>query len=221
MRFGLIVLTCLFILTLLVQGSSLQLSALTESPYKLPYPAGKEYIVTQGNNSPGGSHSKKVDPKAIFAFDFGMLDGDSIAASRSGKVLAVQDNFQSGKCDPSYYNKANYIVIDHGDGTSALYLHLKYKSVKVNEGEWVEQGQIIAEADATGYVCGITGNHLHFQVQETPKDRNHWYTQSIPISFADKDALTKEPDGIPKEDKKYVSDNGKKEELLLGEGDVN
>ncbi|GAH12591.1 unnamed protein product, partial [marine sediment metagenome] len=34
-----------------------------------------------------------------------------------------------------------------------------------------------------------------------------WYTQSIPISFSDKDVLAKEKDAIPKTGKSYKSDN--------------
>lgn len=175
------------------------------SPYKLPYPAGMAYLVTQGNDTgkAGGTHYGIAE----FAFDFGMGGGDPVVVSREGRVLYVKDDSNEGGCHPFYGNKANYVVIDHGDGSSALYLHLKYKSVVVQEEEWVEQGQVIASADASGYVCGRTGNHLHFQIQKTPKSRQHWYTQSMTISFSDEDVLAKEPDGIPKTGRKYESDN--------------
>ncbi|MBC8275792.1 MAG: PD40 domain-containing protein, partial [Chloroflexi bacterium] len=71
----------------------------------------------------------------------------------------------------------------------------------VKEGQDVEQGQIIARADSTGYV---TAAHLHFQIQETG---TNWYTQSIQISFSDVDVLSKEKDGVPKQGKSYKSDN--------------
>ncbi|MDO8436035.1 MAG: peptidoglycan DD-metalloendopeptidase family protein [bacterium] len=188
-----------FLLIFLIKTNSPSVFSSEESPYKLPYSAGREYTVKQGNY---GDYSHKG--KATFAFDFNLADGAPVAVSRAGKVLAVKDVSNKGGCDPKYKNEPNYVVIDHRDGTSALYLHLQYNSATVREGEDVKQGQIIAKADTTGWACGA---HLHFQVQETPKDKAHWYTQSIQISFSDADVLRQEPDGIPKERKSYISDN--------------
>jgi hypothetical protein len=171
-----------------------------DSPYKLPYPAGTAFRVTQGNSGSTSHYGR-----AQYAFDFdGGFDGKPVVASRSGTVLFLKDDSAEGGCRANFGKKANYVVIDHGDGTSALYLHLQYKSITVKEGQRVQQGQQIALADSTGYVCGA---HLHFQVQQTPRDRSHWYTQSIKISFADADVLAQEPDGIPKAGKTYRSSN--------------
>ena len=173
------------------------------SAYKLPYPAGSSYLLTQENDTcdeEGGTHCGK----GKYAFDFAMPRGASVVASREGTVLIVKDDSDEGGCDGIYGNKANYIVIDHGDSTSALYLHLMYTSAIVEEGEWVYQGQEIASSNATGHACG---NHLHFQVQQTPSSRWNWYTQSIPISFSDDDVISKHPDGIPLGGETYLSDN--------------
>lgn len=186
-------------------------TTLSESPYKLPYPAGKEHTVMQGNFG-GLSHNDPKDPRPNYAFDFNLADGELVVASRTGKVLSIQDKFGRGgkNSDP---NKVNYVLIDHKDGTSALYLHLQKDSIVVQEGEEVAQGQVIGRADSSGYV---TGAHLHFQVQITPKEvwydlskgfKRGWYTQSIQISFSDADVLAKEPDGIPQEGESYISDN--------------
>ncbi|MDO8551089.1 MAG: M23 family metallopeptidase [bacterium] len=194
-------------------GNSFSLFASSESPYKLPYPAGKEYRVTQGNDTKSWENRTHYGI-AKYAFDFdGKFDGNPVVDSRSGKVLSIQDKFGKGKCGPEVQNEVNYVLIDHGDGTSALYLHLQKGSIIVKEDEDVRQGQVIGKADSSGYVCGA---HLHFQVQVTPKKiyynsfkgyNRGWYTQSIQISFSDKDVLAKEPDGIPRERKSYISDN--------------
>ncbi|MFD0269681.1 M23 family metallopeptidase [Streptomyces sp. NPDC127106] len=59
----------------------------------------------------------------------------------------------------------NHIVLELGDGTYALYGHLKRGSLKVGVGDRVTAGQLIAE-------CGNSGNstepHVHFQLMDGP-----------------------------------------------------
>ncbi|WNI23472.1 M23 family metallopeptidase [Streptomyces sp. ITFR-16] len=59
----------------------------------------------------------------------------------------------------------NHIVLDLGDGTYAMYAHLRNGSLRVREGEKVRAGQQIAE-------CGNSGNstepHVHFQLMDDP-----------------------------------------------------
>ena len=94
-----------------------------------------------------------------------------------GKVLLV-----FGDWSPDHHGgielarEVNYVVIDHLDGTSALYLHLSKVSVKI--GDKISQGQEIGLSGNTGW---STEPHLHFQVQNTGSD---WFNQSIPISFS-------------------------------------
>jgi murein DD-endopeptidase MepM/ murein hydrolase activator NlpD len=67
-------------------------------------------------------------------------------------------------CDTSAcVDLANYVVIDHGDGTASIYLHVDGGSLdpSVRCGSTVHQGQRLAFAGATGWA---TGPHLHFQV---------------------------------------------------------
>ena len=51
-------------------------------------------------------------------------------------------------------------MIDHGDGIFTLYAHCSKLISKV--GDYVEQGQVIAEVGSTGQA---TGNHLHLEVR--------------------------------------------------------
>lgn len=59
----------------------------------------------------------------------------------------------------------NHLVLDLGDGTYALYAHLRRGSLRVRVGETVRAGQQVAE-------CGNSGNstepHVHFQLMDDP-----------------------------------------------------
>ncbi|MFI6648721.1 M23 family metallopeptidase [Streptomyces sp. NPDC050529] len=59
----------------------------------------------------------------------------------------------------------NHLVLDLGNGTYAMYAHLRRGSLRVRAGEAVRAGQILAE-------CGNSGNstepHVHFQLMDDP-----------------------------------------------------
>ncbi|MFD0022825.1 M23 family metallopeptidase [Streptomyces sp. NPDC058382] len=59
----------------------------------------------------------------------------------------------------------NHVVLDLGDGTYAMYAHLRHGSLQVRAGETVRVGQPLAE-------CGNSGNstepHVHFQLMDNP-----------------------------------------------------
>lgn len=59
----------------------------------------------------------------------------------------------------------NHLVLDLGDGTYAMYAHLRRGSLRVRVGEAVRAGQQLAE-------CGNSGNstepHVHFQLMDDP-----------------------------------------------------
>jgi murein DD-endopeptidase MepM/ murein hydrolase activator NlpD len=161
--------------------------------YKLPYPGGITYRVSQGNNS-SYSHTGK----SKYAFDFAMSVGSDVVAVAAGEVVLVKENSNIGGCNSGYANDANYVLIEHNDGRRSLYLHLKYNSVNVSVGQMVQQGQKIAESGQTGYACGA---HLHFQLQE--QGGGSWWEQSVPIVFSDVSGNG----GVPLEDNYYTSGN--------------
>ncbi len=207
--------------------------ALVASPYKLPVSPHQSIYVNQGNK---GAFSHGSRSYSAYAFDFvaendkGANTSFTIAASRGGTVLSTRSD-SSTQCSglnvksdgtelKNCWAEANYILIDHKDGTSGLYLHLKKDSIHVEAGDQVQQGQEIATSGTTGYSTGI---HLHFQTESTPcsqkdekesgqckKTAGWWFTQSTEISFSDKDVLKKNSTGIPSSDSKdnpYTSDN--------------
>lgn len=81
--------------------------------------------------------------------DIGVNSGTEIVASMEGSVELVSD----------YGDYGNHIKITNGD-ISTLYAHCS--KIVVNTGDYISQGQKIAEAGATGKA---TGPHLHFEIR--------------------------------------------------------
>ena len=75
-------------------------------------------------------------------------EGTNIMASASGVVTKATYSSSFG----------NNITIDHGNGVETMYLHCS--ALAVEEGDHVEQGQVIAYVGTTG---SSTGNHLDFR----------------------------------------------------------
>lgn len=81
--------------------------------------------------------------------DIGCGYGDAIMAADSGTVIVAEYGYSGG----------NYVMIDHGNGFTTMYLH--NSSLAVSVGDVVAQGQTIAYAGSTGI---STGTHCHFSV---------------------------------------------------------
>ncbi len=79
--------------------------------------------------------------------DFRAAVGVPIIAANAGVVVIAKKRFFAG----------NSVVIDHGRGIFTQYYHMS--KIKVKVGDWVEKGQLLGLAGATGRV---TGPHLHF-----------------------------------------------------------
>ena len=93
-------------------------------------------------------------PHSHTGIDVSATTGTPITAAKSGQVII------SEKGTGSTWSYGEYVVIDHGDGTTTLYAHMNYRAV--SEGEIVTQGQYIGDVGATG---NVTGPHLHFEVR--------------------------------------------------------
>ncbi len=198
------------------------------SSYLLPWPGGESFRVLQGPlimdgmgvcTSGCGSHQ---DPDGRHAWDFDLPEGTTVLAARGGTVGLVVGSWRPDHCGglgpvtnplPGYTvnqamgNQANLVRIDHGDGTSALYLHLSEVApaieLKARDGGSVARGDVLGRSGKTGLTGCVP--HLHFQVEKTaPAD---WYTESLPIVFGDPDVLAQDPDGLPAEGSSYRSGN--------------
>jgi murein DD-endopeptidase MepM/ murein hydrolase activator NlpD len=140
--------------------------------YALPYSPGKSYRVSQGYN---GAYSHFGSNQ--YAIDFRMPVGTPIHATRGGVVVAAKDSSDKGGPNRKYEAHANYIIIQHPDGTMGHYVHLAHKGNAVKVGDTIRRGQFIGLSGNTGF---STGPHLHFAVF---KARNGKERATIPVRF--------------------------------------
>ncbi|WP_326698850.1 M23 family metallopeptidase [Streptomyces sp. NBC_01754] len=95
-------------------------------------------------------------------------DGQRDHLSRnSGPALAYLMLFEGAVRDMAGAHRVvgNHIVLDIGDGTYAMYAHIRRGSLQVKAGDTVRTGQRLAR-------CGNSGNstepHVHFQLMDHP-----------------------------------------------------
>ena len=132
------------------------ISSDTSYVYCLPYEAGKSHLLIQGANS-------RLSHRHELSLDFKMKVGCKILAARDGIVIEAKSDSKRGGLKHENYSDGNFIIIKHGDGSTAYYWHLTYNGVKVNVGEIVKKGQFIGLSGNTGYTAFP---HLHFQVTD-------------------------------------------------------
>ena len=151
--------------------------------YALPYRRNRSYILTQGFN---GKHTHKG--KSAYALDFKMAIGTPIHAMRDGIVVAVESKNTEHGYSKEYMNKANHIVIQHDDGTMAMYAHLKPNGVKVKLGQKVVKHQYIGLSGNTGF---SSGPHLHVHISAIKSFRSG--SQSVAFKFKTKKGVVSKP----------------------------
>ncbi|MDD2409856.1 MAG: M23 family metallopeptidase [Bacilli bacterium] len=86
----------------------------------------------------------------------------NIVAARNGIVEKVVSDCTMAdglSCGGKY---GNYVVLSHGDGNYTYYAHLHEGTIKVSQGQSVEQGQVLGKMGSTG---NSTGPHLHFEIR--------------------------------------------------------
>ncbi|HRG96896.1 MAG TPA: M23 family metallopeptidase [Polyangiaceae bacterium] len=128
--------------------------------YRLPWRAGTSMRLTQDcNDSCCADHVGD----AKYAWDFANGGAFPVVAVRGGTVTHLKINSTRGCGTSSCANDANVVVVDHGDGTHATYLHLQGGTLGpgVTCGGTVTRGQVLGTAGTTGWSTGI---HLHLQV---------------------------------------------------------
>jgi hypothetical protein len=131
--------------------------------YRLPWHHGTSMWLSQDCNDACCNDHVGTD---AYAWDFADGTFFDVVAARSGTVTHVKIDSTTGCASSSCASYANYIVIDHGDGTQSTYLHLLGSSLdpSVTCGAWVQQGQRLATAGSTGWA---SGTHLHYQVSKS------------------------------------------------------
>ena len=148
--------------------------------HQLPFRQGFETRVMQGFH---GAHSHADDQP--YAIDFLCDEGDAIVATRSAVVWEVKEDSLSGCADASCDGDANYVLLDHGDGTYTGYHHLAPMGALVEPGQKVCRGQVIGVCGVTGYT---TGAHLHWELSDSAH-------KTIPARFVE--AHRHDPIGYP------------------------
>ena len=86
-----------------------------------------------------------------------MHNGVDLASSKGDHIVAVR----SGVVTRATYDSAGgwYVVVNHGDGFSSVYMHMTNYVVSV--GQTVSAGQLLGYVGSTGV---STGPHLHFAI---------------------------------------------------------
>jgi murein DD-endopeptidase MepM/ murein hydrolase activator NlpD len=96
-----------------------------------------------------------TESKRHQGIDIACLPGTSIKASSSGTVIYSSNRIKG---------YGNLIILRHSDEFVTVYAHNQVNLVE--EGGWVEKGQIIGKVGQTGRA---TGPHLHFEIRRNNK----------------------------------------------------
>lgn len=86
-----------------------------------------------------------------YGIDLATTGGEDILAVKSGTVVLSAYKGSYG----------NLVIIEHEDGYKTYYTHCS--RLNVNQGEKVNQGDVIAQVGSTG---NSTGPHLHFEIRD-------------------------------------------------------
>ena len=113
--------------------------------------------------------------------------GKNVIAPANGKVVKIVNGIQDNEIGIRNETQflGNHIIIKHAENEYSLIAHLQQYSIKVEEGQDIKCGKIIAK-------CGNSGNstepHIHFQVMN---DKNIEDSTSLKIRFLNDQELIK------------------------------
>ncbi len=105
--------------------------------------------------------SRYVETQGIHGYngvDLGAPLGTPVMASADGEIIVAKASGYNG-------GYGSYVVVQHANGSQTLYAHLS--KVSTYAGATVKQGQVIGAVGSTGR---STGNHLHLEIRNGPKN---------------------------------------------------
>ncbi|MGE3166770.1 MAG: peptidoglycan DD-metalloendopeptidase family protein [Planctomycetota bacterium] len=110
-----------------------------------------------GSKSYDGHRGIDIDVPTFRAMDANF----PIIAAAAGTVVGLEDsNFDRNmSCTGNW----NFVKLEHADGTTSTYGHLKQNSVVVSMGQHVTAGTVLGVVGSSG--CS-TAPHLHFEVRD-------------------------------------------------------
>lgn len=131
-----------------------------------------DFIIEDENNNQYSALGEKVEDYLCYNIP--------VTAPLDGEVVRIIDNVSDNKINKPNVkeNWGNTIIIDHEQGLFSSLSHLKPQSFKVEEGDKIKKGDVLAH-------CGNSGRspvpHLHFQFQLSDKlgDKTH----KFPIAY--------------------------------------
>ena len=123
-------------------------SVSSQAPRSMVWPCPSSYKVT----SPYGTRVHPITGEET------LHSGVDILADEASSIVAAMD----GQVIAAGYDKiyGNYIIVDHGGGTSTLYGQMS--AFVAHNGDAVTAGQQIGKVGSTGQ---STGAHLHFEIR--------------------------------------------------------
>lgn len=104
---------------------------------------------------------------ALWPFPWAMMEAEvvEVIAAADGIIAAKSDGFFDQYCSWVASSTANYVVIQHGDGSFSWYWHLKKDSVTPKMvGDSVVLGEYLGLVGSSGV---SNGPHLHFEVTDS------------------------------------------------------
>lgn len=142
-------------------GAERDLSCSPAPLHSIPFRRGFETQIMQGYH---GNYSHKED--LSYSLDFRCDEGDPVVASRHGVVWSIREDSDAGCADTSCIEQANYVILDHGDGTYSEYYHLAHLGALVEVGDQICAGQVIGVCGNTGFSSGA---HLHWSLTDVAR----------------------------------------------------
>jgi murein DD-endopeptidase MepM/ murein hydrolase activator NlpD len=160
----------------LALGLTLAAPAAAEALYRLPWRDVRTFTIIQAPDGRITSHFTKA---TRYAVDIAMPEGVAIVAAREGVVEGLEARF--GDAGDAVTYEGNFVRVKHGDGTAAIYAHLRRGGVSVVVGEQVEAGQLLGYSGASGEA---DVPNLHFAVVRVQRNSAGWSEDvSIPVAF--------------------------------------